>query len=84
MIPASVNISDKTQASNKDDLSDTKERLNTIQSHISYKDVLSKKVFLLTAISGFAAYFEYSYMEPVLALRVMEFDVSPFFLGIFF
>ena len=51
---------------------------------IRYIDIFRHKIFTLTAISGFMSYFQYSYMEPVLALRVNEFGISPFWLGMFF
>ena len=51
---------------------------------IRYIDLMTRKVFMMTAFCAFLSYFETIYMEPVLSLRVMDFEISSFWIGMFF
>lgn len=55
-----------------------------VNPRITYTELLCQRVFVCTAIAAFFSYVAYSYQEPVLAVRLMDFDLSPFWIGIFF
>jgi MFS family permease len=54
------------------------------QDRIRYSDVFKNRVFTMASIVGFFGYFGYSYLEPVLAIRLIEFKLSEFWIGAFF
>ena len=58
VIPATVNIKDEPQVSDKDITTSLPEK-GSQKIKVTYRDVLSRRVFFLTAISAFMAYFEY-------------------------
>lgn len=67
------------------DRTDDTERLtDSTQTEITYKDVLSRRIFLCTAIAAFFSYFSYSYLEPILSIRLMEKGITEFWIGAFF
>ena len=41
-------------------------------------------MFTLTAIAAFLSYFQYVYFEPILTVRLLEFEISEFMIGLFF
>lgn len=51
---------------------------------ISILKLLCTRKFLLAAMGGMMSLFMYCYMEPVLAFRIEEFDISAFGVGMFF
>ena len=55
-----------------------------IKERIKYFDIFKWRIFVLTAIVAFFSYFWYWFFEPVLAIRLMEFGLSEFWIGMFF
>lgn len=53
-------------------------------SKVSFCRLLTNRKFLLASMGGMMANFMYCFMEPVLAFRISEFDISPFAIGMFF
>jgi sugar phosphate permease len=59
--------------------------VNTSINHsITFISLLSNYTFMTFASVAFIAYFHFCYMEPVLALRFSDFDLSPFKIGFMF
>ena len=38
----------------------------------------------MTAIAAFLCYFQYTYFEPILSVRLLDFEISDFMIGLFF
>jgi predicted MFS family arabinose efflux permease len=53
-------------------------------NHVSFCKLLSTRSFLIASFGGMMANFMYCYMEPVLAFRISEFNISAFSIGMFF
>lgn len=51
---------------------------------IKYSEVLKQRIFVCSSVAAFFGYFGYSFMEPVLAIRLMDFELSEFWIGAFF
>lgn len=49
-----------------------------------FTNVITEKMFLLTSISAMLSYFSWTFVEPILAIRLTEFDLTPLQIGIFF
>jgi hypothetical protein len=43
---------------------------------VTLVNLLRQKRLLLAALSGTLTYFNYSYMEPILAIRLRDFDLT--------
>ena len=61
-----------------------KNNKNAPKEPVKYYKVLLRPIFLTTSLATFLSYFWSCYMEPVMALRLDEFDLSPFWIGAFF
>ena len=55
-----------------------------ILQSVGYLNLFLNPIIFLTSIVGFLAYFEYFYLEPILAVRLLEVDVAEWLIGIFF
>ena len=55
-----------------------------ITQRIKYLDIFKWRIFVLTAIVAFFSYFWYWFFEPILAIRLMEFGLSEFWIGMFY
>jgi len=53
-------------------------------NHVSFCKLLSTRSFFIASFGGMMANFMYCYMEPVLAFRISEFNISAFSIGMFF
>ena len=51
---------------------------------VGYIQLFSRRIFLLTSLSSFFAYFEYWYLEPILSIRLEDFNLTPIEIGLFF
>eukprot|EP00344_Euplotes_crassus_P004222 CAMPEP_0196996980 /NCGR_PEP_ID=MMETSP1380-20130617/2738_1 /TAXON_ID=5936 /ORGANISM="Euplotes crassus, Strain CT5" /LENGTH=358 /DNA_ID=CAMNT_0042413105 /DNA_START=379 /DNA_END=1455 /DNA_ORIENTATION=+ len=53
-------------------------------ARVSFFKLLGTRRFLIASMGGMMANFMYCYMEPVLAFRISEFEISSFQIGMFF
>lgn len=51
---------------------------------VGFKDAFSNKIFIMCSISAFYSYFVYCFQEPILSLRLTQFDMDEFWIGMFF
>ena len=51
---------------------------------VSYFQVFSGRIFIITAIAAFFSCFEYCYMEAILSLRLQDFRLTSIEIGLFF
>lgn len=58
--------------------------IESLGTKVSFKKLLSIRRFLLASMGGMMANILYCFMEPVLAFRLSEFDISSFQIGMFF
>ena len=58
--------------------------LDSTTTKVSFTKLLWTRRFLLGSMGGMMANFMYCYMEPVLAFRISQFDISSFAIGMFF
>jgi MFS family permease len=90
VIPETINKTDKREEGFSSDRleeapSKKDEDTTSQEEHaITYTEVLKQRIFVCSAIAAFFGYFDVSFMEPVLSLRLMEFDLSKFWIGVFF
>lgn len=54
------------------------------ESKVSFCKLLTTGRFFIASMGGMMANFMYCYMEPVLAFRISEFNVTSFQIGMFF
>lgn len=54
------------------------------KNKVSFCKLLSTRKFIIASMGGMMANFMYCYMEPVLAFRLNEFEISQFSVGMFF
>lgn len=60
------------------------ERYNTNTEEIGYMSLLKIRRYLLASLTGSIGYFLYGYMEPTLAFRLADFQLSQMQIGLFF
>lgn len=65
-------------------ISENSDSVEEISVGVTYLKLFWNKNYTMSALAAFWAYFNYWYLEPVLALRLMEFDLSPTVIGLFF
>ena len=51
---------------------------------IKYYRVFFRPIFFITSLATFLSYFWWCYIEPVMSLRLDEFNLSSFWIGVFF
>ena len=75
-------LKDPTMNSSKNNVSNVK--LPRQRKPISYFQIFSGRVFIITAIAAFFSCFEYCYMEAILSLRLEDFSLTSIEIGLFF
>ena len=55
-----------------------------VRKPVQYWDLFRHPIFAVTSFWAFLSYFEYWYMEPVMSLRLEEFNMSSIEVGLFF
>lgn len=87
LIPNSIDMQDGPTEGDQERTAGDYQRLeNEGDSNIrvSFCKLLCTRRFLIASMGGMMSNFMYTYMEPVLAFRIAEFDVSKFQIGMFF
>lgn len=70
--------------SNKESPTNSRSAIDQDAAEVTFCGIFSRPKILLGCASGSLAYFSYSQMEPILALRLKQFDLSSTQMGLFF
>jgi len=87
LIPSSIDLKDEEMETDVEKRLHIYEETHTnrnIKTKVSFSKLIFTRRFFLAAMGGMMANFMYCYMEPVLAFRISEFEVSNFAVGMFF
>lgn len=87
LIPNSINKTDHDVETGIEKLLHQYEETHSTKNNrgkVSFFKLLSTKKFILASMGGMMANFMYWFMEPVLAFRLSEFNITPFAIGMFF
>ena len=85
ILPKSVDINDSSiSESTVLRLNDSNQPPSLPHKPISYLQLLSSGVYFLTFLTSLLVYFQFTYFEPILTVRLMEFGLSPIVIGFFF
>jgi hypothetical protein len=57
---------------------------NTDSKNIGYFNLLKNPRYTLAAISAVFGYYIYGYMDPILSIRLSEFEMSEYYIVLFF
>ncbi|CAI2367773.1 unnamed protein product [Moneuplotes crassus] len=83
LIPNSVDINDSKVNEESILVAHDQESLTSV-SKFSFTKLLIDPLFLLTSICGFLCFFAFCYYEAVLTVRLVEFNLSKFGIGLVF
>lgn len=75
-------LKDPSMSSSKNNISNVK--LPHKRKPVSYLEIFSGRIFIITSIAAFFSCFEYCYMEAILSLRLEDFNLTPIEIGLFF
>ena len=81
-VTSAVDLGCKNKSTLIDNQNDQSQSIS--RSKVKYIALFSRKIFLMTSLSAFYAYFEYWYLEPILSLRLEDFNLTPIEIGLFF
>jgi MFS family permease len=87
LIPASINRNDDHVETNNERRIHEYEDSQSLRGKnikVSFIKLLTTRRFLIASMGGMMSNFMYTYMEPVLAFRLSEFEISAFQIGMFF